>query len=370
MGLGDMGLGGYGEFGAAAEPGLDGYAEAGLGGYGAFGGMADGYADPGMMGGYADPNLGYADDLGLGVPAGYADPSLGAPEIGFSFGLDTAALGGLTGTAAPSAADVFGVDAMAAMGVANVAEVMGFHQAQQPSFGAPGWGTSGPANPTEYDPYSAYGWGAPSYTGSMEPYGLGWNSVDPFAGTISPASPYGAAYKWASPRFSVGASQAFGGITGWGAANPFASAAQYELAFAPAVGWAVSPPGQAAIGSVIAGALGYLTGKAISEMKPTGTPEEEPQQPATSPEIDPKELAGKTPQEIDKIAQEKGLIAKGPDPINGRGSYIDPVTGEQRINIDKNHDHYHVNNPQGQRVDINGNPVEAKTSEAYLPLNR
>jgi len=45
-----------------------------------------------------------------------------------------------------------------------------------------------------------------------------------------------------------------------------------------------------------------------------------------SPHIDPAEIAGKTPAEIDAIARQKGLIPKGPDPASGKGSYLDPVT--------------------------------------------
>ena len=53
-------------------------------------------------------------------------------------------------------------------------------------------------------------------------------------------------------------------------------------------------------------------------------------------------------EEIEKIAKEKGLIPKGPDPKAGKGSYIDPVTGEQRILI--HDDHGHVNDSEGNRI--------------------
>ena len=42
-----------------------------------------------------------------------------------------------------------------------------------------------------------------------------------------------------------------------------------------------------------------------------------------SPHINPKNIAGKKPSEIDKIARNHGLISKGPDPMTGKGAYID-----------------------------------------------
>jgi RHS repeat-associated protein len=89
-----------------------------------------------------------------------------------------------------------------------------------------------------------------------------------------------------------------------------------------------------------------------------------------SPQIDPKDVAGKTPAEIDEFAKQKGLLSKGPDPQNGKGSYIDPVTGNQRI---LSHPlacppHCHVNNAAGQRLDVNGNIVAPESPAAHLPL--
>ncbi|WP_421780650.1 hypothetical protein [Kiloniella litopenaei] len=52
---------------------------------------------------------------------------------------------------------------------------------------------------------------------------------------------------------------------------------------------------------------------------------------ASSPGIGPSDIAGKTPEEIDEIAKDLGLIPKGEDPKNGKWTYVDPVTGEQRI---------------------------------------
>jgi RHS repeat-associated protein len=90
----------------------------------------------------------------------------------------------------------------------------------------------------------------------------------------------------------------------------------------------------------------------------------------SSPHIDPQDLAGKTPAEIDQAAKDAGLVPKGPDPQNGQGSYVDPVTGEQRILIHPDDGHFHVNNPEGERLDINGNVVAPNSTDAHLPLGQ
>jgi RHS repeat-associated protein len=91
-----------------------------------------------------------------------------------------------------------------------------------------------------------------------------------------------------------------------------------------------------------------------------------------SPTIDPKDVGGKSAADIEKFAGEKGLEAKG-DPKSGRGSFIDPVTGEQRILIHpdgKGGGHTHVNDASGQRLDINGKPVSPESPAAHLPLGQ
>ena len=59
--------------------------------------------------------------------------------------------------------------------------------------------------------------------------------------------------------------------------------------------------------------------------------------------------------------------------MGGRGAYVDPVTGGQRILVHPGPGgvggHSHVNNPQGERLDINGNVVAPESPEAHLPLN-
>ncbi|MCP4526167.1 MAG: hypothetical protein GY833_09685 [Aestuariibacter sp.] len=89
--------------------------------------------------------------------------------------------------------------------------------------------------------------------------------------------------------------------------------------------------------------------------------------------LDPANIAGKSPSEIDGIAQRAGLIAKGPNPQMGQGSYIDPVTGNQRVLIHPYDTvcgpHCHVNNIFGQRLDINGNIVSSPNlPDAHLPI--
>jgi RHS repeat-associated protein len=86
----------------------------------------------------------------------------------------------------------------------------------------------------------------------------------------------------------------------------------------------------------------------------------------TSPEIHPREIAGRSPAEIDQIARARGLQPKGPNPAQGQGSYVDPVTGNQRILSHPNacQPHCHVNNPAGQRLDINGRVVPNESPAA------
>jgi len=111
---------------------------------------------------------------------------------------------------------------------------------------------------------------------------------------------------------------------------------------------------------------GYVIGNlADLVMNNEGTP--------SSPEIKPSDVAGKSPQEIDKVAKDSGLVPKGPNPEAGQGSYVDPVTGKQRVLIHPDADcgpHCHVNDPQGNRLDVNGHIVEPESPEAHLPLGQ
>lgn len=94
--------------------------------------------------------------------------------------------------------------------------------------------------------------------------------------------------------------------------------------------------------------------------------------PRQSPAINPADVAGLKPHEIDAFARQNGLDPAGPDPMNGRGAYIDPITGNQRIlsHPDAEPPHAHVNDPSGQRLDINGNNVPPESPGAHLPIGK
>ena len=63
-----------------------------------------------------------------------------------------------------------------------------------------------------------------------------------------------------------------------------------------------------------------------------------------------------------------GLIPRGPDPVSGQGSYIDPVTGQQRVLIHREEGHFHINTPAGERLDADGRRVAPEALAAHLPL--
>ena len=90
-----------------------------------------------------------------------------------------------------------------------------------------------------------------------------------------------------------------------------------------------------------------------------------------SPHINPADVANRTPQQIDDLAKELGLVPRGPNPKAGRGAYVDQVTGEQRILCHSNAcpPHAHVNDPAGNRLDIDGNLVPPESPEAHLPIS-
>ncbi|MDV3513392.1 RHS repeat-associated core domain-containing protein [Stenotrophomonas sp. C1657] len=93
--------------------------------------------------------------------------------------------------------------------------------------------------------------------------------------------------------------------------------------------------------------------------------------PTKSPDINPKDIAGRTAGEIDGIAKQSGLQPKGPDPSAGKGAYVDPVNGNQRVLVHPNAacgPHCHVNDASGQRLDINGKHVAPESPAAHLPL--
>jgi RHS repeat-associated protein len=133
------------------------------------------------------------------------------------------------------------------------------------------------------------------------------------------------------------------------------------LCFVPGVGWATCGAAvEAAIAACATVAVrvgGFLVGGYLAS--------------EASPDISPSDVAGKTPEEIDQLAKDKGLNPQGPNPMSGKGSYTDPVTGKQRVLCHTNCDspHAHVNNPQGERLDVNGNVVAPESPAAHLPIN-
>lgn len=95
-----------------------------------------------------------------------------------------------------------------------------------------------------------------------------------------------------------------------------------------------------------------------------------PERAGPTAHIHPSEVAGKTPAQIDVRAQQLGLEPRGPSPAQGRGAYIDPQTGTQRVLSHPNASppHGHVNNPAGQRLDADGRVVPPESPEAHLPI--
>ena len=112
---------------------------------------------------------------------------------------------------------------------------------------------------------------------------------------------------------------------------------------------------------------GEETGGAVSQNPPSHpTP--------SSPSLTAAELAGKTRSAIRRLAQKKGLTPAGDatSPDYPR-KWVDPVTGEERIRLDRGHvdpqtgqpynnpnaavDHVHAYEPDGvTKIRLNGDP--------------
>ena len=80
----------------------------------------------------------------------------------------------------------------------------------------------------------------------------------------------------------------------------------------------------------------------------------------TSSKIDPNPFKGKTSQQIDKMFRQKKFSTRGPDPVTGKGGYVNPKTGRS-YHIDQNNrfnepPHVDVNRPK----DYNGNLPKKK----------
>ena len=86
----------------------------------------------------------------------------------------------------------------------------------------------------------------------------------------------------------------------------------------------------------------------------------------------PHEVIDKTPAEIDLRARQLGLTPRGPDPAMGRGAYVDPQTGIQRVlsHPDATVPHAHVNDPSGKRIDRHGDHVPSESPAAHLPIKK
>lgn len=70
-----------------------------------------------------------------------------------------------------------------------------------------------------------------------------------------------------------------------------------------------------------------------SQDQGTGVADDKPKNASTSPNITPDDLKGKTREQIDQGAKDKGLV---PDPKKPN-KYHDPVTGKERVRVDPGH---------------------------------
>ncbi|MEO8905254.1 MAG: toxin TcdB middle/N-terminal domain-containing protein [Polyangiaceae bacterium] len=115
-----------------------------------------------------------------------------------------------------------------------------------------------------------------------------------------------------------------------------------------------------------------VVGEATSDA--AGAPKQLAERAGPTGEITTSEVAGKTPAQIDARARQLGLEAKGANPAQGRGSYIDPQTGEQRIlshpNDTKFGPHGHVNDIRGNRIGPGGRNVPPESIPAHLPIKK
>ena len=91
--------------------------------------------------------------------------------------------------------------------------------------------------------------------------------------------------------------------------------------------------------------------------------------------VNPADIEGKTPQEIHDYATSKGLIPKGPDPMNNRGAYLSPETGERVIESHPNDrrgqpPHAHVYDSNDNRLGVDGKVYDDDAPEAHIPIKR
>lgn len=99
-----------------------------------------------------------------------------------------------------------------------------------------------------------------------------------------------------------------------------------------------------------------------------------------SPNISGSDLAGQTRTQIRELAARKGLLPKGdPKQADHPRKWIDPVTGGQRLSLDRGHvdpttghpygnpnaaaDHVHAYDPKGSTISVNGDNHVPTTGE-------
>ena len=120
--------------------------------------------------------------------------------------------------------------------------------------------------------------------------------------------------------------------------------------------------------------------ESLAAQSPQTPPSPQSANPAESPKIEPNELSGKTRSEIRDLARDKGLTPKG-DPSNPDypRKWSDPVTGEDRLRLDRGHvdpstgqpynnpnaaaDHVHGYDPNGDPILVDGDKHIPTTGE-------
>jgi len=96
---------------------------------------------------------------------------------------------------------------------------------------------------------------------------------------------------------------------------------------------------------------------------------------ANNPKITPEELTGKTPSEIRKMANDKGLKPFGDPNINYPRKWNDPLSNKQRIRIDsahyengKSYDLPSAAKPHVHGYDETGKPIRDAFGDKHFPL--
>lgn len=247
---------------------------------------------------------------------------------------------------------------------------------------------------TTYEPYGAVLDGqlndGPGYTGHVVDASTGLSYMqqrymDPGLGVFLSVDPVAAANggqdQFNRYRYANGSPYRFtdpDGRQSWeefqtGFENGTLNASRYEHGFPLHANWS-EQLGYAAGAGIVRGGQshGGLRVPAM-RMQPPKTPSVVvgPVGKVKSPDIHPQEIAGRTAGEIDGIAKQKGLLPKGPDPASGKGAYVDPVNGNQRVLVHPNAScgpHCHVNDVNGKRLDGDGKVVAPESPEAHLPL--